>query len=39
MDGDMHQSKAISEQSSRFLCNTEDLWSDASEQSNFGTKF
>ena len=26
----MHQSKAISEQSSKFLCNTVDLWIDAS---------
>ena len=37
--GLIHQNKAISEQSSKFLCNTVELWSGASKQSNFGTEF
>ena len=35
----MHRNKAISEQSSKFLCNSDDLCSYASQQSTFRTKF
>ena len=31
--------QAISKQSSKILCNTDDLWFYASKQSNFRTKF
>ena len=35
----LHQIKAISEQSSKFLCNTENVWSYGSEQSSFEMEF
>ena len=35
----MHHNKAISEQSSKFLCNTDDLWDYALKQNNFEVKY